>query len=76
MNIGSGIDLVPSGNNHKFITRFNLLLSFLQISTDNLPTVERQRGPRVATDDERKEFADLFDSDSDESDDDETRCVT
>ncbi len=35
--------------------------------------MERRVGRRAATDDEKREFADIFESDSDESDD-ETRC--
>ncbi|XP_013408065.1 nucleolar complex protein 2 homolog [Lingula anatina] len=44
-----------------------------RISTDKLPEVVRQRGPQKATADERKEFSALFDSESEESMDDETR---
>ncbi|XP_013410225.1 nucleolar complex protein 2 homolog [Lingula anatina] len=43
-----------------------------RISTDKLPEVVRQRGPQKATADERKEFSALFDSESEESMDDET----
>ena len=45
------------------------------ISMDNLPVIERsQRGPKKASEEERKEFADIFDSDSEDSDD-ETRFM-
>ncbi len=42
----------------------------VQISADDkLPQIIRQRGPRTATEDDKKEFADLFESESDEDDD-------
>ena len=47
-----------------------------QLSHDNLPVIERKKGPGKATPKERKEFNELFDTDSgDDSDeeDDKTR---
>ncbi len=45
----------------------------LQFSHDELPVIERRKkGPLRATEEEKEEFADLFASASDESDD-ETR---
>jgi len=46
-----------------------------RISSEVLPTIERNKGPRVATEEDRKEFADLFDSDEEEDDKDETRFL-
>ncbi|XP_046335763.2 nucleolar complex protein 2 homolog [Haliotis rufescens] len=42
---------------------------------DNIPTIERPKVIPKATAEDRKEFSELFDSDSDESDDDETRFL-
>eukprot|EP00918_Siedleckia_nematoides_P017955 GHVU01038419.1.p1 GENE.GHVU01038419.1~~GHVU01038419.1.p1 ORF type:complete len:760 (+),score=147.94 GHVU01038419.1:154-2280(+) len=36
---------------------------------DGMPRIERSTVPRIATDDDRKEFAELFESDSEDSDD-------
>ena len=44
----------------------------IQISTDTLPEIIRNRAPKKASKDERKEFSELFDTDS-EDEDDETR---
>merc|ERR1711862_697193 len=45
-----------------------------RISSEVLPTIERKSVPRVATDEDRKEFKDLFNSDS-EDEGDETRFL-
>jgi len=40
-----------------------------QMLGSDLPTIERRKGPKIASEDDRKEFNELFNSSSDESDD-------
>lgn len=45
------------------------------VGDDGIPVIERRKGPVKATPKEREEFSALFEGDSDESEDDETRFL-
>lgn len=45
--------------------------ALLQISSEGMPRIERNLAPRQATEEDRKEFGELFDTDSEDEDDNE-----